>query len=553
MQVISIIFQFIGALAFLLYGMKMMSDGVQKSAGDSLHRILGKMTSNRFLAMLTGMFITMIIQSSGATTVMVVSFVNAGLLSLTQSVGIIFGANIGTTITAWIVAFFGFNFKIANLAIPVFGFGYFLSIQKKIKKQSLGEALMGFGLLFLGLDMLSKAIPTLDAGSMSFLSTWTGKGLFSIIIGIVAGIGITVLLHSSSASTAIILTMSYNGLLPWEFAAAMVLGSNIGTTIDAVIASIGTKVNARRAALVHVLFNVSGTIVAVIFFSPLLALVDILVPGPVNQETITTHIAMLHTVFNVSNTIIFLPFVSQLAALTERLVHPKVDETPDTYHLEMPQGGQKEQAAGAIVLVEKEIADMTEIVFRMFNRVRDSFANRTIAAKQEYKEAQIQDEDYADQMHQGISQYLVHCLDLPLTDNQRNNVSQMLEVVAQLESMTDDCNSISILLSRSIEKNMTFAQEDLERLDPYVELVNRFVLFIREHINRHLNEEKLSEAKTIENQIDHFRKNLKKVARKRLESGADVRSELLYIDLVRQLEKIGDRAFSISEALYLTK
>lgn len=530
-----------------------MSDGIQKSAGEGLQRILGLMTGNRVLAVLTGLFITMIIQSSSATTVMVVSFVNAGLLTLKQSVGVIFGANIGTTITAWIVSLFGFKFSISAFAVPMFGVGFLLVSYKKIRKESIGEALMGFGLLFLGLDMLSNIMPALNADNVSFLTNFTNKGAFSIFLGIIAGMVITMIIHSSSAATAIILTMSYNGLLPWEFAAAMVLGSNIGTTIDAVIASIGTKVNARRAALVHVLFNVSGTIVAVIFFRALLALVDILVPGPVNQETITTHIAMLHTVFNVSNTIIFLPFVSQLAALTERLVRPKVDETPDTYHLEMPQGGQKEQAAGAIVLVEKEIADMTEIVFRMFNRVRDSFANRTIAAKQEYKEAQIQDEDYADQMHQGISQYLVHCLDLPLTDNQRNNVSQMLEVVAQLESMTDDCNSISILLSRSIEKNMTFAQEDLERLDPYVELVNRFVLFIREHINRHLNEEKLSEAKTIENQIDHFRKNLKKVARKRLESGADVRSELLYIDLVRQLEKIGDRAFSISEALYLTK
>lgn len=530
-----------------------MSDGIQKSAGEGLQRILGLMTGNRVLAVLTGLFITMIIQSSSATTVMVVSFVNAGLLTLKQSVGVIFGANIGTTITAWIVSLFGFKFSISSFAVPMFGVGFLLVSYKKIGKESIGEALMGFGLLFLGLDMLSDIMPSMSADNVSFLANFTNKGVLSIFLGIVAGMVITMIIHSSSAATAIILTMSHNGLLPWEFAAALVLGSNIGTTIDAVIVSIGTKVNARRAALVHVLFNVSGTIVAVIFFRPLLALVDALVPGPINQETITTHIAMLHTVFNVANTLIFLPFVSQLAALTERLVRPKADETPDTYHLEMPQGGQKEQAAGAIVLVEKEIADMTEIVFRMFKRVRDSFANRTIAAQQEYKEAQLQDEDYADQMHQGISQYLVHCLDLPLTDNQRNNVSQMLEVVAQLESMTDDCNSISILLSRSIEKNMTFAQEDLERLDPYVELVNRFVLFIREHINRHLNEEKLSEAKTIENQIDQFRKNLKKVARKRLESGADVRSELLYIDLVRQLEKIGDRAFSISEALYLTK
>ena len=553
MNIISFLFQLIGSLGFLLYGMKMMSDGIQKSAGEGLQRILGLMTGNRILAVLTGLFITMIIQSSSATTVMVVSFVNAGLLTLKQSVGVIFGANIGTTITAWIVSLFGFKFDISAFAIPMFGIGFLLISVKRLKKEAIGEALMGFGLLFLGLDMLSSIMPEISADNVSFLANFQNSGALSVFLGVVAGLVITMIIHSSSAATAIILTMSYNGLLTWEFAAAMVLGSNIGTTIDAVIASIGTKVNARRAALVHVLFNVSGTILAVIFFKGLLALVDMIVPGPVDQNTITTHIAMLHTVFNTVNTIIFLPFVNQIAALTERLVKPKQDETPDEYHLEMPQPGKKEQAAGAILLVEKEIADMTEVVIRMFQRIRNSFTNRAMAATEEYKLAQIRDEDYADQMHHEISQYLVHCMDLPLTDNQRNNVSQMLEVVAQLESITDDCHSVSLLLSRSVEKKMTFAQEDLDRLDPYVELVNRFVLFIREHINKHLTEDKLSEAKTIEDQIDLFRKNLKKVARKRLESGADVKSELLYIDLVRQLEKIGDRAFSISEALYLTK
>lgn len=553
MNIISFLFQLIGSLGFLLYGMKMMSDGIQKSAGEGLQRILGLMTGNRILAVLTGLFITMIIQSSSATTVMVVSFVNAGLLTLKQSVGVIFGANIGTTITAWIVSLFGFKFDISAFAIPMFGIGFLLISVKRLKKEAIGEALMGFGLLFLGLDMLSSIMPEISADNVSFLANFQNSGALSVFLGVAAGMVITMIIHSSSAATAIILTMSYNGLLTWEFAAAMVLGSNIGTTIDAVIASIGTKVNARRAALVHVLFNVSGTILAVIFFKGLLTLVDKIVPGPVDQNTITTHIAMLHTVFNTVNTLIFLPFVNQIAALTERLVKPKQDETPDEYHLEMPQPGKKEQAAGAILLVEKEIADMTEVVIRMFQRIRNTFSNRALAATEEYKLAQVRDEDYADQMHHEISQYLVHCMDLPLTDNQRNNVSQMLEIVAQLESITDDCHSVSTLLSRSIEKKMTFAQEDLERLDPYVELVNRFVLFIREHINKHLTEDKLSEAKTIEDQIDLFRKNLKKVARKRLESGADVKSELLYIDLVRQLEKIGDKAFSISEALYLTK
>ena len=541
-----------GALGFLLYGMKLMSDGIQKSAGKSLHRVLGLMTGNRFFAMLTGMLITMLIQSSGATTVMVVSFVNAGLLSLTQSVGIIFGANIGTTITAWIVAFFGFNFKISTLAIPLFGIGFFLTSIKRLKKQNIGEAIMGFGLLFLGLDLLSKSIPTLDASNIGFLTAWTDKGVLSIVIGIIAGMAITVLLHSSSASTAIILTMSHNGLLPWEFAASMVLGSNIGSTIDAVIAAWGTKVNARRAALIHVLFNVTGTLWAAILLHPLLLLVDVLVPGPV-QEHITYHIAMLHTVFNVINTLIFLPFARQIAALTERIIRPKDDEVAGVYKLDFVETGSKENAAAYVIRAEKEIEDMTAVVTRMFDRIATGFKQRSKEFVETQMEALTQDEEYADQMKEQLINYLVRCSQLPMSDKLKNNVSVMLRIVDDLENMTDDCYTIALLLQRSIEKEMRFAEEDMERLQPYLALAHRFLEFIRENINKHLNEDQLAVAQVLEDQIDMLRKNLKKVARKRLEGGANVKAELLYIDLVRNIEKIGDRAFNISEALAMTQ
>jgi len=551
-NILYIFFQLLGALGFLLYGMKLMSDGIQKSAGKSLHRVLGLMTGNRFFAMLTGMFITMLIQSSGATTVMVVSFVNAGLLSLTQSVGIIFGANIGTTITAWIVAFFGFNFKISVMAIPVFGIGYLLTNLKKLKKQNVGEALMGFGLLFLGLDLLSKSIPTLDASNVGFLAAWTDMGVISIVIGIIAGMAITVLLHSSSASTAIILTMSHNGLLPWTFAASMVLGSNIGSTIDAVIAAWGTKVNARRAALIHVMFNVTGTVLASIFLHPLLILVDALVPGPVDEH-ITYHIAMLHTVFNVINTMIFLPFAGQIAALAERIIKPKDDETSEVYKLDFVETGAKENAAAYIIRAEKEIEDMTGVVIRMFDRIAKGFSQRSM----EFVETQMgpltQEEDYADQMQEQLTNYLVRCSQLPMSDKLKNNVSVMLRIVDDLENMTDDCYTMGLLLQRSIEKEMIFAEEDMVRLHPYIDLARRFLDFIRVNINQHLNEEQLSVAQVLEDQIDLMRKNLKKLARKRLESGANVKAELLYIDLVRNVEKIGDRAFSISEALAQTQ
>ncbi|ULQ58767.1 Na/Pi cotransporter family protein [Brucepastera parasyntrophica] len=552
MAVVSIIFQIIGSLGFLLYGMKLMSDGIQKTAGERLHKVLGFMTKNRFLAVLTGLFITMIIQSSSATTVMVVSFVNAGLLTLTQAIGVIFGANIGTTFTAWIVSLIGFSFNLSAFAVPAFGIGFLLTFVKKWKKQGLGEAIMGFGLLFVGLDMLSNALPPVTAENVAFLQFFADKGYLSVIIGILAGTIVTAIINSSSAVTAIIITLAYRGLFTWEFSAAMVLGSNIGTTLDAVLASIGTKVNARRAALVHVLFNTVGTIIAAIFFYPFLSFVDFLVPGA-PEETITIHIAMLHTVFNVLCTLLFLPFTNQLARLTEFIIKPKADETPEVYRLEFISVSNRENAEGYIMQAEKELADMTDIAAKMVDYLADSLSDSKEHPISSYITKLAELEDYADQMKEGLSNYLVSTSKLPLSDKSQKNVLLMLQIVEELESMTDDCYSVALLLNKSAEKKMDFQEDDIERLIPYISLVQKFLVFIKEHINKHLTSDELLTAQTLENAIDRFRKNLKKVARKRLEDGADVKSELLYIDVVRNIEKIGDHAFSIAEMLAQTK
>ena len=550
MRIISVIFQLAGSLALLMYGMKMLGEGIQKSAGNSLHRFLTVMTSNRFAAVFTGCFITMIIQSSGATTVMVVSFVNAGLITLQQSVGVIFGANIGTTVTAWIVALFGFQFNIAAAAIPVFGVGYLIKYVRKIKKESAGEALMGFGLLFLGLDFLSALSPGADNAAV--LNVFQNNGTVSILLGMLGGLLITAIIHSSSAATAVILTLCRNGVLHWEFAAAMVLGCNIGSTIDAVLASMGTKANARRAALVHVLFNVAGSILAFIFFRPLLALVDFITPGTVMQ-TLPSHVAMLHTLFNVLSTLLFLPFTSQIALLTEKLIKTKPNEIPGEYRLDFISSGIKESVEPHIIRAEKEISDMIMLAIAMFARIREGFSDRTerfISQQMEFIEER---EEYADQMQEQLSLYLYKCTELPVTERQRNNLAAMLHIVDEIENITDDCCSIAIHLKRSIEKNMQFDKADMDALQPYVDLVEQLLNFVNAHINRPLSPEEMAQAAETENKIDSFRKELKKVARKRLEEGADVKAELLYIDLVRNIEKIGDRAYSISEALTRTK
>ena len=545
MNVIQPVLELIGSLGLLLYGMKLMSDGIQKSSGEKLQRALAVLTGNRFASLLTGLFVTMIIQSSGATTVMVVTFVNSGLMTLAQSVGVVFGANIGTTITAWIVSIFGFNFKISAFAIPVFGIGYFCSIIRKGRYRNWSEALMGFGMLFLGLSGLSAVFTPEQLG---WLFTVQGDGPLAILIGFVIGILITALLHSSSAFSAIVITMAFNGLINWEMAAAMTLGSNVGSTIDAVLASLGTNADARRSALIHVMFNVFGTVLALIFFHPFLDLVMVLTPGG-QHSNIAIRISMLHTVFKTLSTVILLPLQNPLIALTKKIIKDDPEKTSNVYKLEFTGLLSKDSVTTHIMQAEKAIADMTDVVTDMFDKIQIGVTKRNNDFIEKYGEASELAEDYADQMHEQITHYLIKCESLQVTEKQLNHISNMIQIVDELENMSDSCYGTIMLISRSIEKKMKFQSEDMERLLPYIELARQFLQFIRININKQLTPEKLELARELEDGIDAFRKDLKKVARKRLEGGADVKAELLYIDIVRTIEHIGDNCFNISEIL----
>ena len=545
MNVAQPILELVGSLGFLLYGMKLMSDGVQQSAGEKLQRALSVLTGNRFMSLLTGLIVTMIIQSSGATTVMVVTFVNAGLMTLTQSVGVIFGANIGTTITAWIVSIFGFNFKISAFAIPVFGLGYFLSIVKKGAYKNWAEAIMGFGMLFLGLSGLSDVFTPEQLG---WLFKIQGSGVFAILFGFVVGIIITALLHSSSAFSAIVITMAYNGLVSWELAAAMTLGSNVGSTIDAILASMGTSADSRRAALIHVMFNVFGTVLALIFFKPFLEIVMFVTPGRENSN-IAIRISMLHTVFKTLSTIIFLPLQNPIVKLTQLIIKDDKETESKTFKLEFTEFLGKESAPTHIIQAEKAIADMTDVVSDMFDKIQIGVTKRNVEFIERYKQESVDSENYVDQMHEQITHYLIKCQSLHITEKQLNHLSGMIQIVDELENMSDSCYATLMLIYRSIEKKMKFLQEDMERLLPYLELVRQFLQFIRRNINNQITPEKLELARELEDGIDAFRKDLKKVARKRLEGGADVKSELLYIDVIRRIENIGDNCFNISENL----
>ena len=545
MNVIQPVLELIGSLGLLLYGMKLMSDGIQKSSGEKLQRALAVLTGNRFASLLTGLVVTMIIQSSGATTVMVVTFVNSGLMTLAQSVGVVFGANIGTTITAWIVSIFGFNFKISAFAIPVFGIGYFCSIIRKGRYRNWSEALMGFGMLFLGLSGLSAVFTPEQLG---WLFTVQGDGPLAILIGFVIGILITALLHSSSAFSAIVITMAFNGLINWEMAAAMTLGSNVGSTIDAVLASLGANADARRSALIHVMFNVFGTVLALIFFHPFLDLVMVLTPGG-QHSNIAIRISMLHTVFKTLSTVILLPMQNPLIALTKKIIKDDPEKSSNVYKLEFTGLLSKDSVTTHIMQAEKAIADMTDVVTDMFDKIQIGVTKRNNDFIEKYGEASELAEDYADQMHEQITHYLIKCESLQVTEKQLNHISNMIQIVDELENMSDSCYGTIMLISRSIEKKMKFQSEDMERLLPYIELARQFLQFIRININKQLTPEKLELARELEDGIDAFRKDLKKVARKRLEGGADVKAELLYIDIVRTIEHIGDNCFNISEIL----
>jgi phosphate:Na+ symporter len=297
------------------------------------------------------------------------------------------------------------------------------------------------------------------------------------------------------------------------------------------------------------MFNVAGTIIACFFFEPLLDLVDFLTPGD-RVGSVGTHIAMFHTMFNVLSTIVFLPFIKQIAHLTQKIIRDKKStEEPNTYKLEFVSPVIKDSAEAHIIRAEKEIADMTMLAHTMFKELRQGFSNLNDQFIHAHMGNLEKQEDYADQMKEEISKYLLQCSELPVDEKTKNNIPILINIVNDLENMTDDCFSVALLLKRSVEKNLVFDKEDFKRLLPYADITQQFLDFIYANINRHLSEEDLRKAEDFENQIDVLRKELKKIAQKRLKNGTNVKTELLYIDLVRKIENIGDCAFSISEGL----
>ncbi|MDR2419616.1 MAG: Na/Pi cotransporter family protein [Treponema sp.] len=552
MNYIELVFQIGGSLGLFLYGMKVMSDGIQQTAGDRLQGALNFMTGRRLSAVLTGFVVTAIIQSSSATTVMVVSFVNVGLLTLTQAIGVIMGANIGTTVTAWIVSLAGFSVSLSSLALPAVGIGFVLRALKW-KHRELGEVILGFGLLFLGLNFLTTSMPKISVENFGFISAFSDGGPVSVLIGTGIGLVMTLAVHSSSASTALTLIMANQGLITFDIAVTMILGANIGTTVDAALAAIGTKTTARRAALVHVLFNVIGVIWALLLLRPLIALLNLISPGA--SASTAVRLAMFHTMFNAFNTLLFFPFVEPFAALVSLLIKDKDTVlAPTTYKLEYKSGSIQDTPELNIVRAEKEIRDLATLASSMYAKVRAALhslpdAPERVAAIDALVEEMRSKEAYADEMREELTHFLIECTRQQLNRRSESRISYLLRIIANLEDMTDDCYSVSLLLERSAKKDLIFKRKEMEALAPYMGLVEEALRLVQAHLGGSMTAEGATQAEQLEEKIDRSRDRLRKLGRKRIEAGENVKTELLFIDLVRRIENLGDYCHGIAEAL----
>jgi len=559
MKTIATFFQIAGSLGLFLFGIKLLSEGLQKSAGDKMKAVLKLMTKNRVVSIMTGLLITIIIQSSSATTVMVVSFVNAGLMGLTQAIGVILGANIGTTFTGWLVALLGFKMDITSLALVSIAFAAPMMFSKKTKTRDAADVLLGFGVLFLGLNFMSHSIPDITGNieALEFLATFNSDTFWMNLLCILIGTLATIIVQSSSAAMAMVLTMAYNGWIGVTASAALILGSNIGTTITAYLASIGTSTTAKRAAWAHIIFNVVGSVIALMFFHPLLSFVNFITPGDIYTMEGTTlsaqlplFLAMFHSVFNIANTILFFPFVRHYARFIERLVPAKAEYDEGTYHFKYIGSVFIDSPEIYMMAIRDEIKKMANLACNMLTRYRGMFNNPGADIESDAL-AMKRDEDYADQMQEQLSNFCVHLLQDSQTPTNASSLNCLIRVMDELESVTDSCYNLTILSQRRYHQGWTIDPETDKDLREYQMLVQEFLDYVRDRMDKTLTKAEMQKANEFEEQINNQRNRLSQLVQERLSNGkADVKVELLILEKIRHLEHIGDYCTNIAEAYH---
>ena len=544
----------IGSLGLFLYGMKIMSEGLQKVAGDRLRSILTAMTTNRVTGVLTGVLITALIQSSSATTVMVVSFVNAGLLTLAESISVIMGANIGTTVTAWIISIFGFKVDMAAFALPLLAIALPLIFSGKSNRKSVGEFIFGFSFLFMGLSYLKANAPDLNANPemLAFVQNYTDMGFLSILLFLFIGTILTMIVQASAATMAITLIMCANGWISLELGAALVLGENIGTTITANLAALTANTQAKRAALAHFVFNVFGVIWVLIIFHPFMQLVNWVVDTffqTSNPEVaISYKLSAFHSIFNICNVCILIWGVKLIERTVCALIHPKEeDEEP---RLRFITGGMLSTAELSILQARKEIHLFAERTHRMFGMVQDLLHtekdddfNKLFSRIEKY-------ENISDNMELEIANYLNQVSEGRLSSESKLQIRAMLREVTEIESIGDSCYNLARTINRKRQTNQDFTEKQYEHIHFMMKLTNdalaQMIVVVEKPEHQSID---INKSFNIENEINNYRNQLKNqnildVNNKEY----DYQMGVYYMDIIAECEKLGDYIVNVVEA-----
>ena len=564
------IFTLLGALGMFLYGMNLMSSGLQKAAGDKLRGLLSTMTSTPFKGVMTGLGVTSVIQSSSATTVMVVSFVNAGLLTLTQAIGVIMGANIGTTVTAWIVSWLGFKADISLLAVPLMLFGFLFSNSKKNKRQNIGELIVGFCLLFLGLSFMKESVPDLRETPqvLEFVKEWSGHGFGSVLIFLVFGTVLTLVLQSSSATMAITLIMLSMGWIPFNMACAMVLGENIGTTITANIAASIGNTQAKRAAMSHTIFNVFGVIWALILFKPFLGLVGNIIelfglPDPAAEGFAVTSpdsptstaalygLSMLHTLFNTINTLILVWFTKLIEKAVVFIIKSPKNQKEE-FRLKYISAGPLATPELASEQALEEIIHFAQISKNGLAYAKDAIMDSTTDKFDELRGKLVKYEEISDRIEYEIATFLNAVSEGDISEETSRKIKAMYKIIGELESLGDSGETISRILSRKNIHKRDFDQNALRNLMGMVDVVNSGydAMILNLQAARHGTLTEVTNAYNAEDRINNLRNHLRDAEIEDIESGCkNYLSSVYYMDIVNELEKMGDFIINISQDL----
>ena len=550
----------IGALGFFIYGMKVMSDGIQKVAGSKMRSILSKMTSTRFLGITTGFLITALLQSSSATTVMIVSFVNAGLLSLVESIGVIMGANIGTTVTAWLISLLGFKVKISSIALPIIAIGFPMMFSSKSNIKSWAEVLIGFALLFMGLEELKNSVPNLKENTefLSFLSSYANMGILSTMIFIGVGTILTLVVQSSSAAMALTLVMCYEGYIPFELAAAMVLGENIGTTITANLAALVGNVHAKRAARAHFIFNIFGVIWMIFTLQFFVKTIDSymisnmnLSPLSVVGESVAIPIGLsiFHTIFNILNVLLLVWFVPLISRIVIRM-QPSKGEIDEEFHLEHIGGGLMQTAELSVLEAKKEVSKFGNITSRLYNMIPELMQETDVKKFDKLMKRIRKYEDITDKMEVEIADYLAKAAQGEMSDAASIKVRSMISIINDMERIGDICYQISITLERKKEQKTDFTTDLNKSLEEIMNEVVKAFEIMNKNLNSDYKQVSITDADEAEISINKMRDRLRKNYLEKIEKGEfNIQTGMIYNNLIHSLEKIGDHIFNVTEAI----